>query len=250
MENLMKGKTVFITGAAGGIGFATARLMLQEEALALMITDINEAISTAAADRLKAEFPGRNIEVAWPDLTKEEEVGAAMQKFAAKYGHLDAVCSIAGITHNVTIQKMPDNEFMRQINVNLLGTYHVDRQAALIMKEQRYGSIINTSSICGLYGNAMGCGYGASKAGVIGLTKSLGRELGYFNVRVNCVAPGVIRTNMTANLSPAAVKVVADGIALRRMGEPEEVANMFLFLASDLSTYCTAGVYNVDGFAT
>lgn len=246
---LMDGKTVLITGGAGGIGNATARVMLQEGALAVMIYDINEEVTTKALKQLKADFPGRNIECAWPDLLDEEAVGAPMRDFAQRYGRLDAVCSIAGITHNTTIKRIMDGEFQKQVDVNLIATYHVDRQAGLIMTQQRFGSIINTSSVCGLYGNAMGCGYGASKAGVIGLTKSLGRELGYFNVRVNCVAPGSIRTNMTAQLNPAALKTATDQIALRRMGEPEEVANMFLFLASDLASYCTAAVYQVDGFA-
>lgn len=247
---LMDGKTVLITGGAGGIGNATARVMLQQGALAVMIYDINEEVTTRALAGLQADFPGRNIECAWPNLMDEAAVGAPMKEFAKRYGRLDAVCSIAGITHNVSIKRIMDGEFQRQVDVNLTATYHVDRQAGLIMREQRFGSIINTSSICGLYGNAMGCGYGASKAGVIGLTKSLGRELGYFNVRVNCVAPGTIRTNMTASLSPEALKAATEGIALHRMGEPEEVANMFLFLASDLSTYCTAAVYQVDGFTT
>lgn len=247
---LMDGKTVFITGGAGGIGNATARVMLREGALAIMITDLNEEITNSALEKLKADFPGRNIEGAWPNLLQEASVGEAIKGFAQKYGRLDAACSIAGITHNTTIKRIMDGEFQKQIDVNLIGTYHVDRQAGLIMREQGFGSIINTSSICGLYGNPMGCGYGASKAGVIGLTKSLGRELGYFNVRVNCVAPGTIRTNMTTSLSPEALKAATDGIALHRMGEPEEVANMFLFLASDLSSYCTAAVYQVDGFST
>lgn len=247
---LMDGKTVFITGGAGGIGNATAMAMLREGALAVMITDINEAVTTSGLEKLKKAFPGRNIDGAWPNLLDEASVGAAITDFTRKYGRLDAVCSIAGITHNTSIKRIMDGEFQKQVDVNLIATYHVDRQAGLIMRQQRFGSIINTSSICGLYGNAMGCGYGASKAGVIGLTKSLGRELGYFNVRVNCVAPGTIRTNMTANLSPEALKAATEGIALHRMGEPEEVANMFLFLASDLSTYCTAAVYQVDGFTT
>jgi len=247
---LMDGKTVLITGAAGGIGFATARVMLREGAAALMIYDINEEVTTKALEKLKAEFPGCCIEAAWPNLQDEEAVGVPMRDFARRHGRLDAVCSIAGITHNTTVKRIMDGEFEKQVDVNLLGTYHVDRQAALIMQHQKFGSIVNTSSICGLYGNAMGCGYGASKAGVIGLTKSLGRELGYFNVRVNCVAPGVIRTPMSASLSPEALKTAAASIALRRMGEPEEVANVFLFLASDLSSYCTASVYQVDGFAT
>ena len=247
---LMEGKTVFITGAAGGIGNATARLMLKDGALAVMITDINEEITTRALNALKEDFPGRNIEAAWPNLTSEEEVGSVMRAFTEKYGKLDAVCSIAGITHNTTIKRIADGEFRKQVEVNLMGTYCVDRQAGLIMQKQRFGSIVNTSSICGEYGSPMGCGYGASKAGVIGLTKSLGRELGYFNVRVNCVAPGAIRTPMTASLSPEAQKAATANIALRRMGEPEEVANVFLFLASDMSSYCTASVYNVDGFST
>lgn len=247
---IMEGKTVFITGAAGGIGYATARLMLREGAEAVMITDINEEVATRALNGLKEEFPGRNIEAAWPNLTSEEEVGAAMASFVEKYGKLDAVCSIAGITHNTTIKRIQPGEFRKQVEVNLMGTYCVDRQAGLIMQKQRFGSIVNTSSICGQYGSSMGCGYGASKAGVIGLTKSLGRELGYFNVRVNCVAPGAIRTPMTAGLSPEALKAATANIALRRMGEPEEVANVFLFLASDMSSYCTASVVNVDGFST
>ena len=245
---LMSGKTVFITGAAGGIGFATARVMLREGAAAVMLTDINEAVTTSAMEKLKTEFPKANIECGWPNLLDEEAVGNALRGFAKKYGRLDAVCSIAGITHNTTIKRIMDGEFKKQIDVNLMGTYNVDRQAGLIMSTQRFGSIINTSSVCGLYGSPMGCGYGASKAGVIGLTKSLGRELGYFNVRVNCVAPGTIRTNMTKNLSSAAQEAATANIALRRMGETEEDANMFLYLASDLASYCTAAVYQVDGF--
>ena len=248
-HHLMDGKTVFMTGAAGGIGFATARKMLDEGALALMFTDIDEEVTTRAAQKLREEFPDRNIEVAWPNLCVESEVCECMRAFTEKYGKLDAVCSIAGITHNTTIKRIADGEFQHQVDVNLIGTYNVDRQAGLIMRNQKFGSIINTSSICGIYGNPMGCGYGASKAGVIGLTKSLGRELGYFNIRVNCIAPGAIRTPMSANLSKEAKEAAVANIALRRMGEPEEVADMYVFLASDMSTYCTAGVFNVDGFS-
>lgn len=248
---IMDGKTVFITGGAGGIGNATARAMLREGAHAVMITDLNEELTLPALAKLKEDFPGRNIEGTWPNLLDEEEVGSTLRDFAQRYGKLDAVCSIAGISQgNVTIKRMKPGEFQRLMDVNLMATYNVDRQAGLIMTQQRFGSIVNTSSITGLYGSQMGCGYGTSKAAVIGLTKSLGRELGFFNVRVNCIAPGIIRTNMTAILSEPELKAATAGIALRRMGEPEEVANMFLFLASDLSSYCTAAVYQVDGFVT
>ena len=153
---LMSGKTVFITGAAGGIGFATARVMLREGAAAVMLTDINEAVTTSAMEKLKTEFPKANIECGWPNLLDEEAVGNALRGFAKKYGRLDAVCSIAGITHNTTIKRIMDGEFKKQIDVNLMGTYNVDRQAGLIMSTQRFGSIINTSSVCGLYGSPMG----------------------------------------------------------------------------------------------
>ena len=151
-HHLMDGKTVFLTGGAGGIGFATARLMLEEGAQAVLITDLNEEVTTKAAEKLKSEFPGRNIEAAWPNLGSEEEIGAVMRAFAEKYGKLDAALSIAGITHNTTIKRMQPGEFLRQVDVNLIDTYNVDRQAGLIMREQRFGSIVNTSSICGLYG--------------------------------------------------------------------------------------------------
>ena len=246
--HLMDGKTVFITGGAGGIGYATAHAMLREGALAVMVTDITEEIAKGAAERLLAEFPGAHVEYGAPKLTSEESVGHHMRAFAEKYGRLDAVCSIAGITHNTTIKRIKEGEFQHQLDVNLYGTYFVDRQAGLIMREQGFGSIVNCSSITGIYGSPMGCGYGASKGAVVALTKSLSRELGPYNVRVNCVAPGSIKTPMTENLSPAAKEAAAAGIALHRMGEASEVANMFLFLASDMSSYCTAGVYNVDGF--
>ena len=250
MENLMQGKNVFITGGTRGIGYATAQVMLRHGATVAICGSRMETVEKALA-QLKEEFSDASIEGYAPDLCNEAEVGATLKDFIAKHdNHLDAVCHIAGITHNNTIKNIPDGLFQHVMDVNLLATYNIDRQAALIMRQQRYGSIVNTASVAGIYGHGMGAAYGASKAGVIGLTKSLGRELGYFNVRVNCVAPGSIKTDMTAGLSPEAYKAACAGIGLRRLGEPEEVANMFLFLASDLSTYCTAAVYQVDGFYT
>ena len=118
------------------------------------------------------------------------------------------------------------------------------------MRNQKSGSIVNISSMTGLYGSGMGAGYGASKGGVIAMTKSLARELGFWGIRVNCVAPGSIKTDMTAGLRDAALKAVNDGIALRRMGEPEEVANVIMFLASDLASYVNGACFSVDGYAT
>jgi len=249
---IMDGKTVFITGGTRGVGFALATRMLEEGAKAVAICGTKEETVAPALAKLKEAFPAKaeNIHGYWPSLLVEAEVARDMKDFHDKYGRIDAVCSNAGVTHNVTIKNIPEGEFQRQIDVNLVGTYYVDRQAGLLMRAKRKGSIVNTASMTGLYGSGMGCGYGASKAGVIGLTRSLGRELAFFNVRVNCVAPGVIDTDMVAGLTPEAVKAVSAGIALRRMAKPEEVANAILFLGSDLASYCTATCLSVDGWTT
>lgn len=259
MENMMKGKNVFITGGSRGIGFATAREMLIEGANAVAICSHYEETREAALKALNEEFPGRNIVGYTFDLgtCTEAEVGACMKDFVAKFPdengkqHLDAVCSIAGITHNNTIKNIPDGLFEHVVRVNLIGTYYVDRQAGMIMRGQKYGSIVNTASIAGVYGSSMGSGYGASKGGVIGLTRSLGRELAFFNIRVNAICPGVVKTDMTMkDTSEAAINYVNSTIALKRMGEPRELARMFVFLASDEASYCEAGVYHVDGWTT
>lgn len=246
-HHLMDGKTVYITGAAGGIGYATAQAMLREGAEAIMVVDITEEIAKSAADRLLAEFPDAKIEYGAPALTDEQQVRESLRFFYKKYGHLDAVCCIAGITHNTTIKRIHEGEFAHQLEVNLNGTYTVNHQAVLIMIKQGFGSIVNCSSVTGTYGSPMGCGYSASKGAVNALTKSIAREVGQYNIRCNAVAPGSVKTRMTENLSPEAKEAAAAGIALGRMGEPYEIANMFLFLCSDMSTYCTARVFHVDG---
>ena len=246
-HRMMEGKTVFITGGAGGIGYATAQAMLREGALAVLITDITEEIAGSAAARLLEEFPGSNVEFAAPRLTDEKAVRQSLFDFAKRYGRLDAVCCIAGITHNTTIKRIHDGEFAHQINVNLIGTYTVNHQAVIAMMKQGFGSIVNCSSVTGTYGSPMGCGYSASKGAVNALTKSIAREVGQYGIRVNAVAPGSVKTRMTEGLSPEAQKAAAEGIALGRMGEPYEIANMFLFLCSEMSSYCTGGIFHADG---
>lgn len=259
MENMMKGKNVFITGGSRGIGFATAKEMLKEGANAVAIVSHYPETREAALKALNEEFPGRNIVGYTIDLSTkcEAEVGAAMKDFIAKFPdadgkqHLDAVCSIAGITHNNTCKNIPDGVFEEVVQVNLIGTWYVDHQAALIMRGQRFGSIVNTSSITGQYGSRMGAGYGASKGGVLGLTRSLGAELAFFGIRVNAVLPGVVQTDMTMKSTPPeAMDAINKTIGLNRMGQPEELAKMFVFLSSDAASYCTAGFYNVDGWTT
>ena len=250
---IMEGKTVFITGGTRGVGYAVAKRCLEEGAQAVAICGTTEETVAAALATLREMFPEKanDIHGYWPNLRVEAEIARDMNDFTSKYGHLDTVCSNAGITHNTTIKRIPDGDFQNQVDINLIATYYVDRQAGLIMSKQRSGSIVNTSSMTGLYGSSMGCGYGASKAGVIGLTRSLGRELAYFNVRVNAVAPGVIDTDMVRKgTSPEALAVVSKNIALRRIAQPEEIANAIMFLGSDLASYVTATVLSVDGWTT
>lgn len=248
----LEGKNIIVTGGSRGIGFAVAVDCLKEGANAVAIFSHYEHTREAALEKLRTQFPGRNIEGYSPAISDEAEVGAAMKDFIGKYGgKLDAVCHLVGVTHANTIRNIPDGLFREVVETNLFGTYAVNRQAALIMCKQRYGSIINTSSIAALYGAPMGIGYGASKAGVLGMTRSLARGVARFNVRVNCVCPGVTETDMTMkDITPEALAQVNTTIAMGRMGKPEEISKMFIFLASDESSYCTGGFYHVDGWST
>lgn len=259
MENRMAGKNLYICGGSRGIGFCCAQLALQEGVNAVAIVSEHPETREAALKQLREEFPGRNIEGYTYDVgtATEEEIGKTMKDFIAKYPnaegkeHLDAVIVTAGISNNNTIKNVPDGLWDRVMAVNLDGTYKVDRQAALIMNKQRYGSIVNTASVAGVYGNRMGCAYGASKAGVIGLTKSLAREEAYFNVRINVVCPGCIDTDLgPRHNTPEAREYVCSTIALNRIGQPEEIAHMFMFLASDEASYCCGGTYHYDGWTT
>ena len=248
----LEGKNILVTGGSRGIGFAVAVDCLKEGANAVAIFSHYEETREAALAKLREQFPGRNIVGYSPAISDEAEVGAAMQDFIGQFGgHLDAVCHLVGVTHANTIRNIPDGKFREVVETNLFGTYAVNRQAALIMCKQRYGSIINTSSIAALYGAPMGIGYGASKAGVLGLTRSLARGVVRFGVRVNCVCPGVTATDMTLkDITPEALAQVQTTIAMGRLGQPEEISKMFIFLASDESSYCTGGFYHVDGWST
>lgn len=259
MENRMAGRNVYICGGSRGIGFACAQLALKENANAVAIVSEHPETREAALKKLREEFPGRNIVGYTFDVAtaSEEEIGNSMKDFIKQFPnaegkeHLDSVIVTAGITHNNTIKNIPDGLFDRVIAVNLIGTYKVDRQAGLIMNKQRYGTIVNTASVAGLYGSSMGCAYGASKGGVIGLTKSLAREEAYFNVRINVICPGVTDTDMgPRGCTPEARDYVLSTIALNRVCQPEEIANMYMFLSSDESSYCCGGTYHYDGWTT
>ena len=185
----------------------------------------------------------------WPDLTDYAAMDAAFTEVEKAFGRIDILVNNAGISAREPLYEYTTEEFRKIMDLNVIAVFNGCRAAALRMKKFGGGSIINTSSIVSLYGQPSGVGYPTSKFAVNGLTKSLARELGRDNIRVNAVAPGVTRTDMVANLPEEMVKRVCAPIPLGRMGEPQEVANAFLFLASDLASYVTGTILFVDGAA-
>lgn len=185
----------------------------------------------------------------WPDLCNPEEVAAAFASVKERFGSLDILANNAGISSRTSIYDYTLEEFSKILDVNLKAVFVCSQAAARIMKEQGSGVIINTSSMVAEYGQPSGCGYPATKFAVNGITKSLARELAKDGIRVNAVAPGVTKTDMVAALPKELVDRISAGIPLGRPGDPEDVANAFLYLASDMASYVTGIVLRVDGAA-
>lgn len=182
-----------------------------------------------------------------PNLTDADEVHAAFKQVTDKFGKLDILVNNAGISQRDKLFDYKLEDFEKIIDLNVNAVFICSKEAAEIMREQGGGVILNTSSMVSIYGQPSGSGYPTSKFAVNGMTKSLARELGPYHIRVNAVAPGAIKTDMVANLPERLLKPVIDGIPLGRMGEPEDVANAFVFLASDMASYVTGEVLSVDG---
>jgi 3-oxoacyl-[acyl-carrier protein] reductase len=235
------GKTVLVTGGARGIGRAIAEAFVHKGAN-VVICDIDpEAVSAAAA-----EMGGRALGIK-ADVTNGAEVEGLVEQSVAKFGRLDILVNNAGITRDTLLIRMDEKDWDLVLDINLKGAFLCTKAAARVMMKQRYGRIVNISSIIGLIGNAGQANYAASKAGLFGLTKSTARELGSRNVTVNAVAPGFIETEMTKKLSEAARGAMLDKVVLGRPGEPADVAATVLFLASDEAAYVTGQVLSVDG---
>ena len=184
-----------------------------------------------------------------PNLSSPEEISEAFEYVRKKYGKIDILVNNAGISARESLYDYKPEDFSKVMDLNVNAMFYCCREAAPIMKEQGGGVILNTSSMVSIYGQPSGCGYPASKFAVNGLTKSLARELGKDNIRVNAVAPGVTNTDMVAALPEAIIKPLVATIPLGRIGEPEDVANAFLYLASDMASYVTGVVLSVDGAA-
>lgn len=243
---MLKGKVAIVTGGTRGIGLAVVNKFLDNGAFVVLCGSREETVNKALAE-IRNRRPEAQTEGAWPDLTSLAEVQKLAADIYEKYGKIDILVNNAGISARDSIYQYTEEEFDKIMNLNIKAVFNCTRAVAGYMKEQKSGSIINTSSVVSLYGQPAGCGYPASKFAVNGLTKSLARELGADNIRVNAVAPGVTRTDMVAALPKEMVDRLAAGIPLGRVGEPEEVADAFLFLASGMASYITGEILSVDG---
>ena len=245
---LLQGKKAIVTGGTRGIGFAVVQAFLRNGASVALFGSRQETVDKALA-ALGAENPDWEVIGMAPDLTDYAAVDAAFAEVEKAFGRIDILVNNAGISAREPLYDYTPEAFEKIMRLNVSAVFNGCRAAAPRMKAQGGGSIINTSSMVSLYGQPSGVGYPTSKFAVNGMTRSMARELGRDNIRVNAVAPGVTRTDMVANLPQEIVQRVCAPIPLGRMGEPEEVANAFLFLASDLASYITGEILQVDGAA-
>lgn len=236
---LLDGKICIVTGGGRGIGKATAEKFSGEGAT-VIIAENDEKTGKFVADALKGKF----IKT---DVSNQESVNVLFQSVMDAYTRVDVLVNNAGILMDSTLTKMDEDQFDSVINVNLKGVYLCGRAAADIMKEQGSGVILNASSVVAHNGNFGQTNYVATKSGVIGMTKVWARELGKDGVRVNAVAPGFIKTEMTAQMPEKIIKMMGEKVPVKRWGEVDDVANAYCFLASDEASYISGTVLNVDG---
>ncbi len=243
---MLKGRVAVVTGGTRGIGFEIVRKYLANGAKVVLFGSKQESVDKAL-QKLKEENSNWEVEGKFPKLTDAVEVEQAIAAVKEKFGRIDILVNNAGISQSTPLYNYTPEEFDKVIDLNVKAVFYAILPTARIMKEQGGGCIINTSSMVSISGQPAGVGYPASKFAVNGITISLARELGKDNIRVNAVAPGVTRTDMVAALPEATVKAISAKIPLGRAGEPEEVANAFLYLASDMASYVTGEILSVDG---
>ena len=239
------GKVVFITGANRGIGKQTAiTLAKQGFDIAINYRTANESLNEVIKE---IEGYGVKCIAVQGDVSSFEDCENMTKQVIEKFGKIDVLVNNAGITKDMLFMRMKQDDFKQVIDVNLIGTYNMTKNVSRYMIKQRSGKIINISSVVGLHGNAGQANYSASKAGIIGFTKSLAKELAGRNILVNAIAPGFIETDMTNVLKDEVKSNILNSIPLKREGKSEEVANVVKFLASDDSSYITGQVISVDG---
>jgi 3-oxoacyl-[acyl-carrier protein] reductase len=240
----LKDKVALITGAGQGIGRITA-LTFAREGARVAVADINMAAASAVAEEItRADGQARAF---FLDVARAESVDVAVRAAHEWGGRLDVLVNNAGITRDARMQKLSEEQWDAVIDVNLKGVWLCARAAAPLMSAQGGGAILNAASVVGIYGNFGQTNYVAAKSGVIGMTKTWARELGPSGVRVNAVAPGFIQTEMIATVPEKVVDALRERTPMRRLGTPEDIANAYLFLASDEASFITGTVISVDG---
>jgi 3-oxoacyl-[acyl-carrier protein] reductase/7-alpha-hydroxysteroid dehydrogenase len=244
----LKNKIAIVTGGTRGIGLAIVRAYLNEGAKVVLFGSRKESAEKAVAE-LKKENAKYEVEGMYPNLESYAEVESAINAVAKKYGRVDILVNNAGVSARESLYEYNPDDFDKVIKLNVNAVFYGVRAVAPIMKSNGGGVIINTSSMVSIYGQAAGCAYPASKFAVNGLTKSLARELAPKNIRVNAVAPGITETDMVASLPKEMIEPLIKTIPLGRIGKPRDVANAFLFLASDMASYITGEILQVDGAA-
>ena len=244
---MLKGKVAVITGGTRGIGFATAKKFLENEAKVVLLGSKQETVEKAIKE-LKQIDSSYEVIGFYPNLSSKEEMDEVFKKVKEIYGHIDILINNAGISSKTKIEDYSEEEYDKITNLNIKSVFNCSKQIIPYLKETK-GVILNTSSMVSIYGQPSGVMYPTTKFAVNGITKSLARELAPQGIRVNAVAPGIINTDMVANLPKEMIEPLIKTIPFGRIGEPEDIANAFLFLSSNLSSYITGIVLSVDGLA-
>lgn len=242
----LKDKVIIVTGASRGIGNAVADKMLSEGA-SVVVCASNQKNADKAAAVLKEKHKNSAILPIGVDNHSTKEIEKAVKLVKETFGKIDVLVNNAGITGATPFLQMTEEEFSNMMEVNLMGVFRWCKAVVPLMIENKGGSIINTSSMVGTYASKSGCNYGTSKFAVNGLSKSLAKELGQYNIRVNCVAPGVTKTDMVASVPDRLIDALSNMTPLQRVGLPEELAGAYVYLASDEASFVTGSIISVDG---
>ena len=237
-------KKVLVTGSGGGIGKSIA-MLLADMGADIVVNDVSIENAQQTADEIISK--GQKAIVSNANVIKNKDVKEMFESIASKFGRIDILVNNAGITKDSFLMDMREDQWDQVMDVNLKGVFLCCKYAAKMMSEQQYGKIINISSASGQIGNIGQANYAASKGGVISFTKTLAKELARYKINVNAIAPGFIKTPMTQTVPEKVVKYLIGQIPLKRMGEPEEIANAVAFLASDMSSYITGQVLSING---
>ena len=241
-------KVAIITGGSRGIGFATAQAFLREGAC-VAITASSQANAEKAAAKLQEQFPEGKVMGISPDLGSLDSVRAAFRQVADRLGRIDILVNNAGVSESTPFSQYAEETFDKVMDLNVKGVFNASHAASEIMIPEGSGVILNTSSMVSIYGQPSGTAYPTSKFAVNGFTLSLARELGPKGIRVNAVAPGITETDMMKAVPKEVIEPMIRQIPLRRLGQPEDIANAFLFLASEEASYITGVILSVDGLA-